>query len=101
MQQKSIKELAKEKNDIKVVLFFDITLNVKNNITGETLGTLSTLDNKIKFNMALPEELTKVAEGYTRKYYVVRYHDGKSEIFLHQLMETYYHLNQINSLHMP
>lgn len=61
MQQKSIKELAKEKNDIKVVLFFDITLNVKNNITGETLGTLSTLDNKIKFNMALPEELTKVA----------------------------------------
>ena len=58
MQQKSIKELAKEKNDIKVVLFFDITLNVKNNITGETLGTLSTLDNKIKFNM-----------GFTRRTY--------------------------------
>lgn len=77
---KSINELAKEKENIKVVSFFDITLNVKNNVTGETLGTLSTLDNKIKFNMALPEELTKVAEGYTRKYYVVRYHDGKSEI---------------------
>lgn len=77
---KSINELAKEKENIKVVSFFDITLIVKNNVTGETLGTLSTLDNKIKFNMALPEELTKVAEGYTRKYYVVRYHDGKSEI---------------------
>lgn len=77
---KSINELAKEKENIKVVSFFDITLNVKNNVTGETLGTLSTLDNKIKFNMALPEKLTKVAEGYTRKYYVVRYHDGKSEI---------------------
>lgn len=77
---KSINELAKEKENIKVVSFFDITLNVKNNVTGETLGTLSTLDNKIKFNMALPEELTKVAEGYIRKYYVVRYHDGKSEI---------------------
>lgn len=77
---KSINELAKEKENIKVVSFFDITLNVKNNVTGETFGTLSTLDNKIKFNMALPEELTKVAEGYTRKYYVVRYHDGKSEI---------------------
>lgn len=77
---KSINELAKEKENIKVVSFFDITLNVKNNVTGETLGTLSTLDNKIKFNMALPEELTKVAEGYTRKYCVVRYHDGKSEI---------------------
>ena len=77
---KSINELAKEKENIKVVSFFDITLNVKNNITGEALGTLSTLDNKIKFNMVLPEELTKVSEGYTRKYYVVRYHDGKSEI---------------------
>ena len=76
MQQKSIKELAKEKNDIKVVLFFDITLNVKNNITGETLEK-QRLYNEID---TLPEELTKVAEGYTRKYYVVRYHDGKSEI---------------------
>lgn len=77
---KSIKELAKEKNDIKVVSFFDITLNVKNNITGETLGTLNVLNNKIKFNMALPEDITKVSEGYTRKYFIVRYHDGKSEM---------------------
>ena len=80
MQQKSIKELAKEKNDIKVVLFFDITLNVKNNITGETLGTLNVLNDKIKFNMVLPEEITNVNEGYTRKYFIVRYHDGKSEM---------------------
>ena len=77
---KSIKELAKEKNDIKVVSFFDITLNVKNNITGEALGTLNALDKKIKFEMSLPAELTKLEEGYTRKYYIVRYHDGKSEI---------------------
>ena len=61
MQQKVLKKLAKEKNDIKVVSFFDITLNVKNNVTGETLGTLTSLDNKIKFNMVLLEELTKVA----------------------------------------
>lgn len=77
---KSIMELAKEKNDIKVVSFFDITLNVKNNITGEALGTLNALDKKIKFEMSLPAELTKLEEGYTRKYYIVRYHDGKSEI---------------------
>ena len=30
---KSINELAKEKENIKVVSFFDITLNVKNNVT--------------------------------------------------------------------
>lgn len=63
MQQKSIKELAKEKNDIKVVLFFDITLNVKNNITGETLGTLSTLDNKIKFIWLYQKNLQKLLKA--------------------------------------
>ena len=41
MQQKSIKELAKEKNDIKVVLFFDITLNVKQNATPIGSTTIS------------------------------------------------------------
>lgn len=76
----SINELAKEKGNVKVASFFDITLNVKNNITGEALGTLNTLNKKIKFEMSLPSELTKLEEGYTRKYYIVRYHDGKSEI---------------------
>ena len=74
---KSIKEVTEKMN---LVSFFDITLAVKNNITGEALGNLTELNNKIKFNMALPENLTKVEEGYTRKYYIVRYHDGKSEM---------------------
>ena len=77
---KNIKETLIENENIKVVSFFDITLNVKNNITGESLGTLNTLDNKVKFNMVLPEELTKIEEDYTRKYYVLRYHDGKTDI---------------------
>ena len=38
----------------------DITLNVKNNITGETLGTLSTLDNKIKFIWLYQKNLQKL-----------------------------------------
>ena len=76
----SINNLAKENGKIKLLSFFDITLAVKNNITGEALGNLTELNNKIKFNMALPENLTKVEEGYTRKYYIVRYHDGKSEM---------------------
>ena len=76
----SINNLAKENGKIKLLSFFDITLAVKNNVTGEALGTLTELNNKIQFNMALPENLTKVEEGYTRKYYIVRYHDGKSEM---------------------
>lgn len=77
---KSINDLTKENSNIKLLSFFDITLAVKNNITGEALGKLTELNKKITFNMALPEIITKVEEGYTRKYYVVRYHDGKSEV---------------------
>lgn len=77
---KSINDLTKENRNIKLLSFFDITLAVKNNITGEALGNLTELNKKITFNMALPETITKVEEGYTRKYYVVRYHDGKSEV---------------------
>ena len=76
---KSINDLTKENSNIKLLSFFDITLSVKNNITGEALGNLTELNKKIAFNMALPENIAKVEEGYTRKYYVVRYHDGKSE----------------------
>ena len=77
---KSINDLTKENNNIKLLAFFDITLAVKNNITGEALGNLTELNKKIAFNMALPENIAKVEEGYTRKYYVVRYHDGKPEV---------------------
>ena len=77
---KSINDLTKENSNIKLLSFFDITLAVKNNITGEALGNLTELNKKITFNMALPENIAKVEEGYTRKYYVVRYHDGKSEV---------------------
>lgn len=76
----SINSLAKENGKIKLLSFFDITLAVKNNITGEALGNLTELNEKIVFNMALPENIAKVEEGYTRKYYIVRYHDGKSEM---------------------
>lgn len=75
---KSINELIKD--NMKIASFFDITLAVKNNISGETLGNLTELSQKISFNIALPENLTKIEEGYTRKYFIVRYHEGKSEI---------------------
>ncbi len=74
---KSIKEVAEKMN---LVSYFDITIAVKNSITGDTLGNLPELDKKIVFNMALPEDIAKVEEGYSRKYFVIRYHNGKSEI---------------------
>lgn len=76
----NILKLTTKNENLKISAYFDITLDVKNNITGETLGTLNVLNDKIKFNMVLPEEITNVNEGYTRKYFIVRYHDGKSEM---------------------
>lgn len=74
---KSIKEVTEKMN---LVSYFDITIAVKNSITGDSLGNLSELGKKISFNMALPSDIAKVEDGYTRKYYVIRYHEGKSEI---------------------
>lgn len=76
----SINALIKENSKIKVASFFDITLYVKNTATNEIVGNLTELDSKLTFNVALPKDLTNVAEGFTRTYYIVRYHDGKSEI---------------------
>lgn len=75
----SIDNIAKEKN-IKITNYFDITLNVQDSARNEVVGTLNELSKEMTFNVAIPKELTTVPEGYNRKYYVVRYHDGKSEI---------------------
>ncbi len=77
---KAINKLVETKSSMKVASFFDITLNVLNGITKDNLGTLSELDKEITFNVALPEDLTKVEEGYTRTYYIVRYHGDEAEI---------------------
>ena len=71
---------AAEENKTTIATYFDIVLNVKDGDSDEVLGTLDELTNKIKFVIALPEDISKVADGYVRKYYVVRYHDGKAEI---------------------
>lgn len=75
----SIDNIAKEKN-IKITNYFDITLNVKDSARNEVVGTLNELSKEMTFNVAIPKDLATVPEGYNRKYYVVRYHDGKSEI---------------------
>lgn len=75
-----INSLVKENGNIKVASYFDITINVKNTELDEIIAVLSELDKKITFNVLLPEDISKVQDGYTRTYYIVRYHDGKAEI---------------------
>ena len=83
----SITKLVKEsteklesKAEMKIASFFDITLNVINTANNNNVGTLTELGEKITFDVAMPEDLTKVADGFTRTYYVIRYHEGKAEI---------------------
>ena len=75
-------EIKKEISDIitngEVVLkHFDINFLLKAN--NSVLGRLSVLKTKVSISVDLPEDVEAVAEGYTRKYYVIRIHDGKAE----------------------
>ncbi len=76
----SIKALVKTKENVKVSSYFDITINVVNTDNNQVIGTLPELSKELTFNVQLPTTLAKVEEGYTRTYYIIRYHNGKSEI---------------------
>lgn len=65
--------------------YFDISINVKNG--DELVGNLDELGSKIKLNVLLPKEIKAVEEGYTRTYYVIRYHGDKAEILSASLLE--------------
>lgn len=64
-------------NDEVVLKHFDINFLLKAN--NSVLGRLSILKSKVSISIDLPEDVEEVEEGYTRKYYVIRIHDGKAE----------------------
>lgn len=65
---------------MKVSSFFDISLNLKDSVTEESLGILDESDNELSFDIVLPSDIAKVEDGYTRTYYIVRYHDGDVDL---------------------
>ena len=76
------KEEIKEKLDrenVSVGKYFDITIAVKNIDTGATEGTIDELTEAIKFTIEVPEDLPEVEEGFARKYFIIRNHEGKIE----------------------
>lgn len=76
--KKEIETAASEKTeDIKIAKFIDITINV---IKDETVvDNVENVKEAITFKVKIPTDLPKVAEGYTRTYYIVRNHNGKIE----------------------
>lgn len=80
------KALEKESKNVKIVNYFDISIQVKNKVSEKVEGYLTELTEKITFTVELPE-LDNVKEGYTRKYYVIKKHNDKIEILDAKLSE--------------
>ena len=63
-----------------VAKYFDISVLIKNADSGEELGNIEQLAEKVKFTITLDNELKNVPEGYERTYQVIRMHNGVAEV---------------------
>ncbi len=74
--------LVKEKvnkvlnKDEKIAAYFDINVLLKADDT--SIGKITELENKVKVSVSVPTSLPELKTGYTRKYYVVRIHNGET-----------------------
>ena len=73
-----INDLITKNGYNEALSYFDIVLKVYYNL--REAGTITETSNKIKFQVALPDELKEVKDGYTRTYYIIRYHDNLAEV---------------------
>lgn len=70
--------LSKIKNGT-ITNYFDITINVIDKDTDKVIGNITELNNKISLSILMPDDL-KASEGYFRKYYILREHNGIIDI---------------------
>ena len=79
---KTKKERAgKTKSDnAKIVNYFDVSVLLKNKETDALIAGIPTLANEIELSVMLPENLQQIADGYVRKFYIVREHEGSYEL---------------------
>lgn len=79
------KMIEKIKNG-EIANYFDISINVIDKSTNSIIGNLTELENKIALSIEIPENL-KPQEGYARKYYVLRDHNGVIDVIETKLSE--------------
>lgn len=75
------------KNDAKIAGYYNIDIIIKNE-QGTEITKLSQLNKEIQITISIPEGISKVEDGYTRKYTIIRVHDGVAEE-----LETIYNEN--------
>jgi len=84
IEENKITETRKEeiekvlKENEKIAKYLDITIFINNKDTNE-IDTLDKLNENIRLTVSIPEDLPKVAEGFARKYYIIRNHNGVIE----------------------
>ena len=72
--------VAKISEEAKVLKYFDLSFKVVDTDNQSELGNLTELTKKVKLSVVLPEEIPEVKEGFVRRYYMIRIHDGKVEV---------------------
>lgn len=72
------KMLDKIKNGT-IANYFDVVINVIDKDTNKIIGNITELNNRISLSILIPDEL-KASEGYFRKYYILREHNGIIDI---------------------
>ena len=67
------------KDKYTLAAYYDVLL-VKLTKNNDIVEYVSEAENKVKVTLGIPEGLSKVKDGYIRKYYVVRIHNGKTTL---------------------
>ncbi len=74
--KEKMEEVAKKANkEIKMAEYYDIDIVVLAN--GKVVGHLKELTKEVELKVSIPENLPEIAKGYTRKYYIIRNHEGE------------------------
>lgn len=76
-EKELIEEAAADKYTI--VGYYNIDLG-KFTPNSDLVGLTTETEKDIKVTLPVPEDLTEVKDGFTRKYAIIRIHDGKSDI---------------------
>lgn len=78
-EQDIIKNMNEKIKEANILNYFDIAINVIDKKSNKKIGNLTKLNEKISFSIAVPEDV-ELKNGYTRKYYILREHNGVIDI---------------------
>ena len=76
-----VKLVEKTADGSTVVQYLDLSvlMTVKAEGQADVTGEVKELADEVTFTIAVPKELKAVKDGYTREYYVIRVHEGKTD----------------------